>query len=292
MNSNRDQSRLWRDPALGSAGVELFTGNCFDHRYQPHFHEEIVIAAFTGGAQRHRVGHRQGVAMPGSILIIPAGETHAGESPENGGWSYRAFYPDAGTLAAIAADLFAGPNRHALEFGTQPLHEDSALCHRLTALHGFVEDNTADPLARQQAFTEAMLLVLQLYARPALSPRDITPERRAISRAIEYAHAHFADPALNATDMAAAACLSPYHFMRCFRTTIGLTAHQYVTQIRIQKARRLLAGGTPAAEVAAAAGFTDQSHLIRHFRLAFGVTPGQYVRDTKRRHRNIFPGQD
>ena len=34
--------------------------------------------------------------------------------------------------------------------------------------------------------------------------------------------------------------------------------------------------GVPAAEVAAANGFTDQSHFARHFKKADGVSPGRW----------------
>ena len=62
-----------------------------------------------------------------------------------------------------------------------------------------------------------------------------------------------------------------------------MTAHGFVTQLRVVEARRLLAEGNPAAEVAHVVGFADQSHLVRHFRAALGVTPGQYARESCRR---------
>jgi AraC-like DNA-binding protein len=108
-------------------------------------------------------------------------------------------------------------------------------------------------------------------------------EGRAIDRAKECAIARFAQSSLGVADLATAAGLSPYHFMRVFRATTGVSVHSFVTQLRIQQARRLLAQGLRAAEVACAVGFADQSHLIRHFRAALGVTPGQYVRETQKR---------
>ena len=125
--TRRDEIRLWRDPALGRTGVELLAGSCFEHRYRPHFHDEIVIAAFTGGAQRHRVGRHRGVAGPGCVLIIPAGEMHTGEAEDEAGWSYRAFYPDELTLTALSDDLFGGARSGALDFGLAPLHGDHLL---------------------------------------------------------------------------------------------------------------------------------------------------------------------
>lgn len=273
----RDEIRLWRDAVLGEDGTELLAGHCTDHRYRPHFHDEVVIAAFTRGAQRHRVGRHQGVAGPGHVLIIPAGETHTGEAERDDGWSYRAFYPDRKTLARVAGALFHREPVTAPDFDLTPLHHDHALARRLTWLHGIIEASTCEPLARQQAFSAAMAAVLQRYARNSFTPVRARPEYRKIRRAVDLARTRFSDPGLRVDDLAAAAGMSPYHFMRSFRATLGVTAHGFVVQLRLAEAKRLLSRGHAAAGVAGAVGFTDQSHLIRRFRAAMGLTPGQFA---------------
>ena len=267
--AQRDEIKLWRDAALGDAGVELLAGRCFEHRYGPHFHDEVVIAAFTAGAQRHRVGKHIGVAGPGCVLIIPAGETHTGEA--------------AGTLEALAADLFVVGRRGPPDFDPAPLHEDRPLAGRLAALHAIVEKAVGEPLARQQAFAAAMTAVLLRHARPGEALRAAGAEPWAVRQAIDLARARLSDPRLGIADLADAAGLSAYHFMRCFRAATGMTAHSFVTQLRVTEARRRLAEGEPAAEVAHDVGFADQSHLIRRFRAALGVTPGQYAHESRKR---------
>lgn len=77
-------------------------------------------------------------------------------------------------------------------------------------------------------------------------------------------------------EMARAAFLSKYHFIRSFQQTAGLTPHQFQLQNRIRKARRLLEQGESVTEAALAAGFFDQSHFIRHFKRQTGLTPSDY----------------
>ena len=52
----------------------------------------------------------------------------------------------------------------------------------------------------------------------------------------------------------------------------------YVEQLRVQRARQLIEGGTPIATAAVAAGFSDQSHLTRRFKRTLGITPGVFAR--------------
>jgi AraC-like DNA-binding protein len=65
------------------------------------------------------------------------------------------------------------------------------------------------------------------------------------------------------------------HLVSAFRARFGLPPHRYLTQLRVDEARRLLAEGRPPGEVAAAVGFADQSHLVRRFKALLGATPGR-----------------
>lgn len=83
-----------------------------------------------------------------------------------------------------------------------------------------------------------------------------------------------ANPTLH--ELAREVGLSPRTFSREFTQRFGTPPHRYLTQARVERAKRLLADGVPIAEAAAASGFADQSHLTRHFRALTGFTPGRY----------------
>jgi len=63
---------------------------------------------------------------------------------------------------------------------------------------------------------------------------------------------------------------------RSFSRVVGLPVKSYQTQLRLARARRLLAEGRSATWVAYECGFTDQSHLSRRFKECHGVTPGVF----------------
>jgi len=77
--------------------------------------------------------------------------------------------------------------------------------------------------------------------------------------------------------------LSPAHFARAFKETMGLAPHRYLLARRIDQARRLLdAPDAALSDVAHRTGFADQAHFTRLFKREFGVTPGAVLRSRRR----------
>lgn len=68
--------------------------------------------------------------------------------------------------------------------------------------------------------------------------------------------------------------LSPTHFARAFKQSVGIPPHRWLLFRRVEKAKSLLEHGTLSVrEIASATGFADQSHLIRVFSKIVGITP-------------------
>jgi len=86
------------------------------------------------------------------------------------------------------------------------------------------------------------------------------------------------DQDLGLDDLARATGVDRFRLSRAFKAAFGLAPHAYLVQLRLAKARRLLAAGQPPALVAMSLGFADQSHMGRWFRRAYGLTPARYRR--------------
>jgi AraC family transcriptional regulator len=83
-------------------------------------------------------------------------------------------------------------------------------------------------------------------------------------------------------DLATAAGVSRFHFLRLFKNSLGITPHRFITDQRLAAARKLLADTDQRlADIAASTGFSSQSHLCTAMRRRFGVTPQQWRRSTQ-----------
>ena len=93
---------------------------------------------------------------------------------------------------------------------------------------------------------------------------------------LEYIEANL-ETELSVAQLARVSNMSPFHFLRRFKTAIGRTPHQYVMDRRVERAKKLLADVDHAiASIAQACGFATQAHLATVFGRAVGVTPSTY----------------
>jgi AraC family transcriptional regulator len=89
----------------------------------------------------------------------------------------------------------------------------------------------------------------------------------------DYIEAHVSS-ALNLDDLASVAHISPFHFARLFKTATGETPHDFVTRIRMERAKALLKSTDwTASKIASAVGFSSKSHFTAAFQSFSGVTP-------------------
>ena len=129
--------------------------------------------------------------------------------------------------------------------------------------------------------TQLVVHVLRFYS--ALTHPLPEAEARGLSaahlqRALAFIHDQLGEE-LSLADIAASVHLSPYHFARLFKQSVGLTPHQYVLGQRVEAAKRLLTDPeVTTAQVAAEVGFSDYSHLARHFKRLVGVPPAEFQR--------------
>lgn len=97
-----------------------------------------------------------------------------------------------------------------------------------------------------------------------------------VTTAHEYIRAFFAEP-LKLADIARIACLSPNHLLRSYAQVYGKTPHQHISELRIQKAKMLLATlELNMTDIAFEIGFSNPVSFSKMFKQHIGMSPLHY----------------
>lgn len=133
------------------------------------------------------------------------------------------------------------------------------------------------------AFDVARELVLHVV-RPGGQSQFSAPlalqarSRNGLARLIPWLEERL-DSKINVEDMASAMGMSERSFYRQCVNVFGLSPGKLVAELKLDRARMLLAGsGTPVSTVAFLAGFRDQPTFSKAFSRRFGSSPTSYRR--------------
>lgn len=225
----------------------------------------------------------QPVMLPaGTAWVVPAGESLSLRVRADGPQAYVRFTIDPLRLDRLVSTTDTTrvvALRRTFGIKSPQVH------HLVGALVAEASNNTESGLAFVETITAALGLQLVRHAgdtthAPSASRGGLAPGVRR--RVLERMDAH-PGARVSVDELAREAGLSPAHFARAFKHSIGRAPHQHLMALRLERARRLLEGPAPVlSSIALDAGFADQAHFTRAFKRHFGVTPGVVVRSRMR----------
>ena len=141
-----------------------------------------------------------------------------------------------------------------------------------------------DQISRESAPLCKKTLIYYLLSRLAELKTDTenfsnsTPAY--IFEALSYLENH-SEEKIVASELAARLHIGRTALLTSFKKHIGLTLGEYLDDLRIRRATKLISRGEKLDSVAEACGFSDTSGLIRCFKRHYSLTPLQYVKSLK-----------
>lgn len=103
-----------------------------------------------------------------------------------------------------------------------------------------------------------------------------------ISLAINKIHETYTKNAPSVSELAAMCGISPEYFRTTFKKACGKSPARYICDLRINRAKELLASGMySVSETALLSGFTDMCYFSRSFKKAVGISPTDFTKNEK-----------
>lgn len=250
-----------------------------------HYHAEIELTWIEAGSGSRVVGDHIEPYGPGDLVLLGGGLPHtwSSETPVGRARGHRAvvvqFPPglfgdgtDEGAEFFAIHDLLGRANR-GLAFPQEVSERGHSELNALVEASGLeawcVLARLLDRLAREEG---ARMLASASYA-----PSSGQGAQRRFERALAFIEAHAADEPLYLGQVARAVHLTPAAFSRFFQRMAGASFVDYVNELRVGKAARLLAEtDRPVAEIAFACGFGNLANFNRRFRELKEMSPRDF----------------
>lgn len=223
--------------------------------YHPfHSHEVWELVLYTSGTGAITVGEHAVEFSPGTIVCLPPHIPHMERSA--GGY----------TNHFLIFQRFTPPRP-----GIPVFRDDARQSFRQLSTQLLAEFTLRQPGWRPLCESLADLLVRYLQ-RWAMT-EEPTPTVAALKQALAEG---MAQAGFSAGDALAAVGCSNDHARRQFRAATGMTPTAYLTQLRLQEAKRLLLAGMQVQEAAAQVGLPDPFYFSRVFRRQEGISPRDF----------------
>lgn len=156
------------------------------------------------------------------------------------------------------------------------LYESKAINNRLAM---FCQEAKTDYPGRDVLLKQLARIITSLLLGGISRPVVVKSESRrskGVEQAIEYINDNY-HKKITLNELADQVNYSQYHFIRIFQKETGKTPFEYLTGIRVKKAKEFLRStNLSITEICLQCGFQNSSHFANFFKLHTGMSPSEY----------------
>lgn len=236
---------------------------------EPHWHPAPELITVLKGRFTLAVGQQSVELQQGEMLYINAEEVHALSAEEAGSQLVTVqFSPGLFDELHPAPQLDWRTHRHLPDAASEEVFQ------RLRSLLEQIIDN--HPPFQRIAAIYLLLDALVTAGKPTRRAESSLREEAMIKDGIDYINRNFDRP-LTLSDVAAHSGMSYSWFSRLFKKVSRHNFKEYLTLVRLNKARTLLRDTrTPITDISHSCGFQEHKALIAAFNKYCGLTPTEY----------------
>jgi AraC family transcriptional regulator len=252
----------------------LFCDHC---EFEPHSHAALTVTSVLSGRMLATIGGSEYEITEGQITLTNVNEMHGARVSSV---ELVSTYISPAAVSELAIGMGLARTTPEIVFRASVVRDDAVeqTARQIASearAESFGRGPMLDALVRQLViYLLRSHLTVRKSAHIELSRAG--PVDRRLRRAIEFMHDNYSSD-LGLGEIAAAAYLSEYHFARLFKQITGITPHGYLANLRLERARKLLAETSfPISQIAAMVGYQSQSHFTKIFKSITGITPRAY----------------
>ena len=235
-----------------------------------------TLSLYTrGGDTSYRVDKASNKGAAGKLCLMPQG--HESKWQINGGIDFAHLYFTDTILKQYAASHF---NRDIRFVDLQDLiyQDDPLLLDLLIKYFATCERCGPDAaLFGEQLLYQIFHHLVSQYngfdmvdqtIRGGLSPLHLKQTKTIINEQLQ--------DKLTIDKLANTLGLSPFHFARMFKLSLGESPAQFISRSRIERVKQLLKTTASLSDISFQTGFSQQSHMTSQFKKLTGMTPAHY----------------
>jgi AraC family transcriptional regulator len=261
----------------------VISGTDRNVEYTP-FRQRLSIKVARGGRERYYIDGRSIAVDDDCYLILNDNRTYGSRFESDvqiqsfsiffrPGLAEEVFGALGTTVERALADGGAEASRP-VEFAETLQPHDSVVSPALRYVQYGLNAGVEDAGWYEEQFQFLLERMLSHHRRltervrrlPALKSVTLREIHRRLALAVDLVHSSY-ESDIGLAEMARAACLSKFHFLRLFTELHGITPHAYLQRKRALAAGRLLDGtDLTASQVAARVGFQSRSTMARQLR--------------------------
>ena len=249
--------------------IELRHSNSNKH-YKEHIHETFSIGVNINGRSLYTNKNKEFEFKAGKIAIINPLSVHSCNSLENFHHEYFMMYLDKNWCYELQNSL----NEKVKEFKpfSKEILEEKKLYEEFVFL--------CEKLFSEDFYLEKECAIINFFKKLFLidldTLNDKNPlEKQDIEDIINYFEKNFSEN-ITLKELEEEFGLNSFYIIRLFNEKIGLSPHQFLLNLKINKSKELLRSGYSIVDTALECGFTDQSHFHRNFVSIVATTPRQF----------------
>ena len=259
------------------AREEVSPETYYDHM---HDHSLLEVCIFLSGSMLHFSGGHTYRLSRGDIFFARPGELHYALAAEDSLYERYAFW--------IPEDFFSF-------FSSEDSEVLSVFCNERRGegrVFRLCEGSEGELLSRLERLRESLsggenivifarLCEVISFINQSADESDSAYEKGAgeipsvIHDVVRYVRENY-QTVTGVDDVADRFYINRDYLTRVFSKYTGMTVHDYIRVIRINRARTMLFDGKGVTETAYACGFNSTSYFIRVFAKSTGVTPARY----------------